>query len=77
MFLASRNMNEENSKYHFTREELRGLPDSFFSGREMEGDKYVVTLKYPDYVPVQVRQVLIHFLLVLRNTVKSRKRERS
>lgn len=50
---ASRNMNEENSKHYFTREELRGLPDSFFDSREMEDDKYIVTLKYPDYVPVQ------------------------
>eukprot|EP01127_Copromyxa_protea_P005575 TRINITY_DN15476_c0_g1_i1.p1 TRINITY_DN15476_c0_g1~~TRINITY_DN15476_c0_g1_i1.p1 ORF type:complete len:692 (-),score=168.23 TRINITY_DN15476_c0_g1_i1:4-1953(-) len=49
---ASRNMNEENSKYLFTREELEGMPESFFSSREKEGDKYVVTLKYPDYVPL-------------------------
>jgi len=50
---ASQNMNEENTKLHFTREELKGVPDDFFVSREKEGEKYVLTLKYPDYGPVQ------------------------
>ncbi|ORX68099.1 zincin [Linderina pennispora] len=40
----------------FTREELAGLPEDFFAGRETktEGgvDKFVVTTKYPDVEPV-------------------------
>ncbi|KAJ2589278.1 metalloendopeptidase [Coemansia sp. RSA 1722] len=52
----SRNVNENDGRKTFTREELAGLPDSFFEGRETEVvdgvEKFVVTTKYPDMVPV-------------------------
>ncbi|KAJ2784815.1 metalloendopeptidase [Coemansia interrupta] len=52
----SRNVNENDGRETFTREELAGLPDSFFDGRETEVvdgvEKYIVTTKYPDMVPV-------------------------
>ncbi|KAJ2771584.1 metalloendopeptidase, partial [Coemansia nantahalensis] len=48
--------NEEDARVLFTREELKGLPEDYFDGREMEDDggvsKYVVTSKYPDYFPL-------------------------
>ncbi|KAJ2617688.1 metalloendopeptidase [Coemansia sp. RSA 1365] len=52
----SRNINEKDGVILFTRKELDGLPDSYFCDRETqmeEGvEKYVVTTKYPDIVPV-------------------------
>ncbi|KAJ2376561.1 metalloendopeptidase, partial [Coemansia sp. RSA 2603] len=48
----SRNVNENDGRETFTREELAGLPDSFFDGRDTEiidgVEKYIVTTKYPD-----------------------------
>ncbi|KAJ2773552.1 metalloendopeptidase [Coemansia nantahalensis] len=49
-------VNEEDARVLFTREELEGLPEDYFDGRETEEDngvsKYVVTSKYPDYLPL-------------------------
>ncbi|KAJ2767795.1 metalloendopeptidase [Coemansia nantahalensis] len=49
-------VNEEDARVLFTREELEGLPEDYFDGRETEEDngvsKYVVTSKYPDYFPL-------------------------
>ncbi|KAJ1995114.1 metalloendopeptidase [Coemansia sp. RSA 1358] len=51
----SRNINEGDGRILLTREELEGLPDDYFEGRKTEVDdgveKYVVTTKYPDYIP--------------------------
>ncbi|KAJ2858282.1 metalloendopeptidase [Coemansia erecta] len=51
----SRNVNEGDGKILLTREELEGLPDSYFDSRTTETEdgieKYVVTTKYPDLVP--------------------------
>ncbi|KAJ2369872.1 metalloendopeptidase, partial [Coemansia sp. RSA 2610] len=52
----SRNTNEKDGVALFTRDELAGLPDSFFEDRETRTEngvqKFVVTTKYPDLVPV-------------------------
>ncbi|KAI7834717.1 hypothetical protein BX661DRAFT_139353 [Kickxella alabastrina] len=52
----SRNTNENDGRILFTREELEGLADDYFEGRATEVvdgvEKYVVTTKYPDLVPV-------------------------
>ncbi|KAJ1961588.1 metalloendopeptidase [Dipsacomyces acuminosporus] len=52
----SRNFNELDGKELFTREQLDGLPDSFFEGRDVEVadgvEKFAVTTKYPDLHPV-------------------------
>ena len=55
----SNHLNAENTRLLMTREELDGLPDDFFEGREEatdahDGDKkkYVITLKYPDLLPI-------------------------
>ncbi|KAJ1718530.1 metalloendopeptidase, partial [Coemansia erecta] len=52
----SRNTNENDGRILFTRQELDGLPEDYFDGRatDMEDgvEKYVVTTKYPDLVPV-------------------------
>ena len=52
----SRNIAENDAEILFTRQELDGLPEDFFEGRESRNvdgvDKYVVTTKYPDLFPV-------------------------
>lgn len=56
----SKNVNEDTTSVLLTREELDGLPDDYFEGREIkktkredgtEYDAYVITMKYPDIVP--------------------------
>jgi len=49
---ANANMNEENTKLLFTKEELKGMQDDFFNGLTQTEGKYSVTLKYPDYTPI-------------------------
>ncbi|KAJ2450563.1 metalloendopeptidase [Coemansia sp. RSA 2336] len=52
----SRNTNEKDGEVLFTRQQLDGLPEDYFCDRPVrlhEGvEKYVVTTKYPDMVPV-------------------------
>jgi len=48
----SKNLGEEKSKHPFTAEELEGCPEDWLKKLERDGDKYLVTLKYPDYFPV-------------------------
>ncbi|KAJ3179433.1 Thimet oligopeptidase [Gaertneriomyces sp. JEL0708] len=60
---------EDKTEVTFTKEELDGLPEDFFEGRkkvDVDGtEKYVVTMKYPDVLPImrmakceQTRKVL-------------------
>ncbi len=47
------NVSEENTSFIFTKEELVGLPEDWFThDREVSPGHYKVTLKYPDYFPV-------------------------
>ncbi|KAJ2451198.1 metalloendopeptidase [Coemansia sp. RSA 2336] len=52
----NRIVGESNGEAAFTREELDGLPEDFFEGREkrvVDGvEKYIVTTKYPDLFPL-------------------------
>ncbi|KAI7870737.1 hypothetical protein BDF14DRAFT_1768860 [Spinellus fusiger] len=52
----NKNWSRENSSLLFTKEELTGLDDDFIGGlttKEMDGvKKYVLTMKYPDYIPL-------------------------
>lgn len=54
--MFQKNLNEENTIIHFTREELDGLPPDFIDGLdtvESEGEhKYKVSLRYPELLPV-------------------------
>jgi Zn-dependent oligopeptidase len=46
------NINKDNTSFMFDKEEIDGMPDSWFIGKEPnENGKYKVTMKYPDYVP--------------------------
>ena len=51
----SNNVNNENTKTTFTREQLKGVPESWFnSHKQIEGtdDSYEVTLQHHDYISV-------------------------
>lgn len=45
-------LNEEKGFLLFTREELDGVPEASVEGYDKEGDKFKVTFKTPDIVPV-------------------------
>lgn len=55
----SKNVNEENTHFEFTRKELNGLPDNWFNDERLlskgehhtDLDVFKMTLKYPDYIP--------------------------
>jgi thimet oligopeptidase len=46
-----KNLNEVRDFLLVTRAELDGLPDDYVNRLQKEGDKYKVTLDYPDYFP--------------------------
>eukprot|EP01114_Cavostelium_apophysatum_P016229 TRINITY_DN4565_c0_g1_i8.p1 TRINITY_DN4565_c0_g1~~TRINITY_DN4565_c0_g1_i8.p1 ORF type:complete len:854 (+),score=139.97 TRINITY_DN4565_c0_g1_i8:123-2684(+) len=46
------NVNEDLSRVVLTKEELEGMPDDFLASLKREGDSYIVTMKYPDALPV-------------------------
>ncbi|CAO3681225.1 unnamed protein product [Umbelopsis vinacea] len=52
----SKNQNEESSTVAFTKDELENMDDDFLSGlkkEEIDGvEKYVLTMRYPDVLPV-------------------------
>ncbi|KAJ2592927.1 metalloendopeptidase [Coemansia sp. RSA 1722] len=51
-----KDVDDDTGRVLFTREELLGLPETFFEDRETETvdgvEKFVVTTKYPDIIPV-------------------------
>ena len=55
----SKNLNDEHTSFEMTREELDGMPDSWFNEDRLVNsvsdsktkEVYKMTLKYPDYVP--------------------------
>lgn len=48
----SNNINNVDTKYYFTKEELAGTPSTWFDSHEPENGRYTVSLKYPDYNPI-------------------------
>ncbi|XP_076029322.1 thimet oligopeptidase-like isoform X2 [Oratosquilla oratoria] len=47
-----RNLNEDNTKLYFTKEQLAGMPDDFITELAQKDDKLEVTLKYPHLFPI-------------------------
>lgn len=48
-----KNINDENTWFSFSKEQLDGMPEYWFvDEKKLEGDSYKVTLKYPDLIPV-------------------------
>lgn len=48
----SNNLSKENTSFVFAKDELDGMPDSWFKANKSIGDdQYKLSLKYPDYVP--------------------------
>ena len=50
----SKNVNDVDTSFEYTKEQLNGMPDSWFEdSKKIEGKEntYKVTLKYPDYYP--------------------------
>jgi thimet oligopeptidase len=50
-----KNLIEDTTALPFTKDELDGLPEDFFEGLKRDGDKYLVSLKYPEVFPVLQR----------------------
>ena len=44
----SKNMNEDKTTLKFSKEELDGCSESFLESLEKEGEKFILTMKYPD-----------------------------
>ena len=47
----SLNLSNENTKFEFNKEDLEGLTEDYLSERIIK-DKYIISLKYPDVVPI-------------------------
>eukprot|EP01129_Flabellula_baltica_P010056 TRINITY_DN4204_c1_g1_i2.p1 TRINITY_DN4204_c1_g1~~TRINITY_DN4204_c1_g1_i2.p1 ORF type:complete len:680 (+),score=151.67 TRINITY_DN4204_c1_g1_i2:51-2042(+) len=64
---ANNNIYDVDVSFEFTREELTGLPDSFFNQvKKSESGKYIVSLQYPELFPVlrkcanpEVRKIML------------------
>lgn len=48
----NRNLAEEKVELRFTKEELAGLSDNTLTILDRDGDKYIITMKYPHVIPV-------------------------
>eukprot|EP01122_Echinamoeba_exundans_P003129 TRINITY_DN1327_c0_g1_i4.p1 TRINITY_DN1327_c0_g1~~TRINITY_DN1327_c0_g1_i4.p1 ORF type:complete len:695 (-),score=120.32 TRINITY_DN1327_c0_g1_i4:47-2131(-) len=47
------NLNEDQTSFEFTREELDGMPESYFDSLKISAaGKFIVSLKYPDLFPL-------------------------
>jgi Zn-dependent oligopeptidase len=46
------NLNEDTTTLKFTQSELEGMTEDFLSSLTRDGDKYIVTLKYPHIFPI-------------------------
>lgn len=47
----SKNINDDNTSFLFSKTELDGMPDDWFTDDKKVEENYKVTLKYPDYLP--------------------------
>jgi hypothetical protein len=45
----AQNLGEEDTKFEFTAAQLAGVPAALLAGFKKNGDKYIVTIRYPDY----------------------------
>ena len=49
----SKNLDEDTTSFEFKKEELNGMPDMWFTDeRKLSNGNFKVTLKYPDYIPL-------------------------
>lgn len=49
----SENLDEDTTSFEFTKEQLDGMPEMWFTDeKKLENGNYKVTLKYPDYIPL-------------------------
>ncbi|XP_075254198.1 thimet oligopeptidase-like [Convolutriloba macropyga] len=67
-----KNVNDENTTFLLTDEQLKGVPRDFLDARRQEDGKYLITLKYPDYFPVQKKCVLPETRKMLQTAFDSR-----
>ena len=47
-----RNLAEEKTELRFSKEELAGIAETTMATFGRDGDKYIITMKYPDVFPV-------------------------
>lgn len=48
----SKNLAEEKTELRFSEDQLKGLPKNTLATLGRDGEKYIVTMKYPDVIPV-------------------------
>ena len=48
----SKNLAEEKTELYFTEDQLQGTPSNTLATLGRKDDKYIVTMKYPDVIPV-------------------------
>lgn len=48
----SANLAKDESKVLLTKDRLPGMSDDYFEGRECKDDEYIITMAYPDVIPV-------------------------
>jgi len=67
-----KNVNEENTTFLLTADQLKGVPQDFLDARKQEDGKYLISLKYPDYFPVQKKCALPETRKLLQTAFDSR-----
>ena len=48
----SKNLAEEKTELHFKEADLKGVPEVTMNGFRREGEDFIITMKYPDVIPI-------------------------
>ena len=48
----SKNLAEEKTELRFKEKDLKGVPETTMSGFRRDGEDFIVTMKYPDVMPI-------------------------
>ena len=48
----SKNLAEEKTELRFSADQLKGVPENTLATLGRDGDQYIITMKYPDVIPI-------------------------